>query len=141
MSTKNKITDYQFKRIRKSIQDALDVNLKIKTEISVEDLYAKTLSLKAFEKFKSLFKYSIFTNNTSGLIMCAFLEFEDKDKDTIKVNEEISKVIEFLEKIFIFLDAVKINRSSNGSTHCVIIKAVKNTIPEHLISKEEKING
>ncbi len=140
MATKNKVTDYQMKRMRESISSAFNLNQKIDPEINNMDLYDYSITNKLFEKFKSLFKYAVFKTGKNSIAICAYLEFEFKDKDTIKVNEEVSKTIEFLEKIFIFLDGVKIVRASNETTHYVIIKVIKNDLPEHLIINKENKN-
>lgn len=134
MTQKLKLSDYQLKRIQDSIKILLGSDETIEEDIDISKLYEISSENKLFERFKNLFKYSMFKTIDSKLVMCILLEFDIKEKDSIKVNEEISKSVDFLEKIFIYLDNLKIIRISHSSQHYVIIKIVKNEIPDHLIT-------
>lgn len=125
-----KVTNYQKNRIYRSLIELENVKEIISYDLNMNEMFEKARKDKIFKFYKNngliCFYNTNFENVDSKLIFMV-LEFTSEDKDSIKLNENIVKNIDFLESTLIELDKVEIQRIdyNEQNKHYVFIKAIK----------------
>lgn len=128
---KNKrITNYQKNRVYRNLIELEKTDNYIDYDLNMSELFEMSRKEKQFKSYKNngliCFFNTIYDNDKSKMIFMV-LEYPLEDKDSIKLNENIVKNIDFLESSLIELDKVEIQRSeyNEQNKYFVFIKAIK----------------
>lgn len=133
MAKKIKILDPQKKKLFTMIGEILSGTTYVPYEIDFVDLLReiKYNNAKNIRKIRNYNNYYFIKSNldgNDGLMSFIIMDFPIKDKDSIKLNDGVVKVVDFFEKLFIDLDNVTIYRHNDfiTNTHYILVKIFKN---------------
>jgi hypothetical protein len=145
MPKKKKISEFKKYRIKNFLLDLIPLEKTKYTEeeFSIDNLYNKMYSESSNNKhFRNIGLFDFFPtydNMQDILVISCILSNTIEKKDSIEINEQIVNVIDFLEKVFIYIDKIEINKYNDftGNKHYILIKCLKQQSLENIIKTIE----
>lgn len=139
MSKKKKVSEFKKDRIKQILTEIDTERIYDKNFFQVDNLLKYLIyednNLKNFRNIGSFEFFNVKENKTEKLVIACLIPVSAEKKDSIENNKLILNVVDFLEKIFIYLDSVKVERYNDfkSNLYYILIKSEKNDSLESII--------
>lgn len=117
MSKKKKISNFKKERVKEIVFELIDSQpIEYNNNISQDYLEKNIFQNKDTKQFKNIGKFhfikTLYNNKESLLIYC-MLTFTLDKKDSIEINDQIMNTIDFIEKLFVEINKIKMYKYNN----------------------------